>query len=137
MGFGGGVIRVEELTVSPTSAGERRLNVALGEMLGEQVDGVRNRASLLLTELLADRSGAAAAEELLTVRVFVDPDTLRVEIHDGGHGAVLRRIRQAPGVAGRGWNPHLMNRVADRWGLVSDQAGAWVWFELTVPGSRS
>jgi hypothetical protein len=32
----------------------------------------------------------------------------------------------------RAWSPHLLSKVADRWGLVSGAEGAWVWFELDL-----
>jgi hypothetical protein len=123
-------MRFEEMTVSPTATDRRRLHDELGALLGEHAEALRDRATLLVTELLTGHPSVPTEEERLTIRIFADSTTVRVEVHDGGHGAVLRRIRRTPGVDARGWNPHLMNRVADRWGLVSDREGAWVWFEL-------
>jgi hypothetical protein len=133
----GEVIRFEELSVAPTVADERRLNDALDQLLGGRFDPIRDRAALLVAELLSQDVGMAPVGERLMIRVFADEETLRVEVHDDGHGAVVRRIRQAPNVARHGWNPRLLNRLADRWGLVSAHEGAWVWFELAMPVAAS
>jgi hypothetical protein len=126
------MLHFEELEVVPTSFDRRQVRDALEQTFGDHPSW-RDKAVLLITELLSSRPSAAAAQERMTIRVFADPDTLRVEVHDGGQGSILRRIRQLPDASERGWNPHLMNRVADRWGLVSEEEGAWVWFELSQP----
>jgi len=117
----------------PTHGDRRRLDQAFGELLDDRPE-LRDRTQLLVAELLSRGPVPPADDERLTIRIFADADALRVEVHDGGRGAVLRRIRGAPDARGRGWTPSLMNRVADRWGLVSDQRGAWVWFELSLRG---
>lgn len=130
------MIRFEEMRASPTPLDQRRVGDAFEQILDGHPGWLRDRAMLLISGLLSTRPGGPTERERLTLRVFADSETLRVEIHDGGKGAVLRRIRQAPGPSAGGWNPHLMNRVADRWGLVSDAEGAWVWFELSLRGEE-
>jgi hypothetical protein len=130
------MMRFEELKAAATTFDQRRVSEAFEEILTEQPSWQRDRATLLITELLSGRPDVPAANERLTIRVFADVETLRVEIHDGGGGAVLRKIRHALDPSAGGWDPHLMNRVADRWGLVSDAEGAWVWFELSLSGEH-
>jgi hypothetical protein len=79
------------------------------------------------------------------VKVLSTGRSVRVELRDEGSGVVLGGLRrhqgsgspgQGSGSLGQGslgWSPHLLSRIADRWGLVSGADGAWVWYELDLP----
>lgn len=134
--FHGAVGISEDFTFAPEFGGAAVSNGAFSALLDERSPEVRDRAVLLIEELLAG-SAAHDAEANLGVRLISDPGTVRVEVRDGGGGVVLGSLRQAPDVSSAGgWSPHLLSSMADRWGLVSGSEGAWVWFELdTIAGS--
>ena len=67
------------------------------------------------------------------MKVIPAPRSVRIEITDAGSGVVLGGLRRPRHLASKGWSPHLLSRIADRWGLVSGAKGAWVWFELDLP----
>ena len=104
----------------------------LGELFGAQLDPeVLELAQLLLSELVTNcvLHGAAARPGVwVSVRAWLFPDALRVEVSDGG--AVFRHAIDLPTSdleAGRGlW---LIATMASHWGL-SDRGPARVWFEI-------
>ena len=120
----------EDFTFAPEIDGTAVSTGAFSALLDERSPEVRDRAVLLIKELLAG-SAVHAPDVCLGVRLISDRGTVRVEVRDGGGGAVLGSLRQAPDVpSAGGWSPHLLSSMADRWGLVSGSEGAWVWFEL-------
>ena len=86
---------------------------------------------LLLAELFT--GGAVGGNQDLpavAVRVGSADGTVRIEVRDGGSGHVLEALRQRSTTGRIRGSPHVLSRIADRWGLVSAERGAWVWFEL-------
>jgi hypothetical protein len=71
--------------------------------------------------------------DTVSVKVISGSRSVRVEIRDSGSGVVLGGLRRGRGPASREWSPHLLSKVAHRWGLVSGAEDAWVWFELDLP----
>lgn len=126
-----------DFTFGPEIDGTAVSTGAFSAILDERFPEVRDRAVLLMEELLTG-SAVQAPDACLDVRLLSDPGTVRVEVRDGGGGFVLGSLRQAPDASSAGgWSPHLLSSMADRWGLVSGSEGAWVWFELdTVPASE-
>ncbi len=123
-----------EFSVAPTSSAGAEAKEALVGLLEGEAEPLRARATLLLTELLiVDRSlGTAAGDARIAVKVIPGDGSVRFEVRDDGSGLLLATLRRAS-KGTHGWSPHLLGRVADRWGLVSDDEGAWIWFELDVP----
>jgi hypothetical protein len=121
------------LSASPTA--EVDAQEAFGRVLTGETAPLRDRAMLLISGLLTSEEGPpiAAGSGSVSVKVISAPNSVRVEITDAGSGAVLGGLRRRPGPASRGWSPHLLSKIADRWGLVSGEDGAWVWFELDLP----
>jgi hypothetical protein len=119
---------------SGTSAGIEAKDAFSHALTGESA-ALLDRAMLLISELVANEVGAGATSQndSLSVKVLSSADSVRVEIRDQGTGAVLGGLRKHRRPASRGWGPHLLSSVADRWGLVSGVDGAWVWFELDLP----
>jgi hypothetical protein len=128
-----------EFLLSPTPSGELDAKEAISRILTDESAVLRDRAMLLISELLASGEDVrASGDNRISVKVLSATRSIRVEIRDEGTGVVLGGLRrhQGPSSHGRGshgWSTHLLSRVADRWGLVSDADGAWVWFELDVP----
>jgi hypothetical protein len=121
------------LSASPTA--EVDAQEAFGRVLTDETAPLRERAMLLISGLLANDDGpsVASGEGTVSVKVISGPRSVRVEIRDAGTGLVLGGLRRHRRPASRGWSPHLLSRIADRWGLVSGAEGAWVWFELDLP----
>jgi hypothetical protein len=121
------------LSQSP-SAGTEAKDEFSHVLLGESA-ALLDRAMLLISELVANEEGvgALAQKDSLSVKVLSSARSVRVEIRDQGTGVVLGGLRRHRRPAARGWSPHLLSRIADRWGLVSGVDGAWVWFELDLP----
>ena len=120
------------LPVSPTA--EVVAQEAFGRVLSGEAAPLRDRAMVLISGLLTAEEGPpSTGDEVIAVKVISAPRSVRIEITDAGSGVVLGGLRRPRHPASRGWSPHLLSRVADRWGLVSGAEGAWVWFELDLP----
>ena len=98
---------------------------ALGRALRGETAPLLDRAMLLISGLLSGEDGPAvtAGNGVISVKVISGPRSVRVEITDSGSGVVLGELRTARRLASEGWSPHLLSRVADRWGLVSGAEG--------------
>jgi hypothetical protein len=121
------------LSPSPTAGGGAR-EALTGLLQGESV-ALIDRATQLIDELFASLEDlhAITQDDRISVKVLPTDGSVRVEIRDHGTGAVLGGLRRLRGPTSQGWSPHLLSRVADRWGLVSSADGAWIWFELDLP----
>jgi signal transduction histidine kinase len=118
------------LAASPTATGDAK--EAFGRILGDEATVLLDRIMVLITELLESAGGARANAGRIAIRVIQAGGSVRIEIRDEGNGVVLGGLREVHGPASHGWSPHLLSRIADRWGLVSGAEGAWVWFELDI-----
>lgn len=120
------------LPVSPTA--EVDAHEAFGRVLTGEAAVLQDRAMLLISGLLtSEEDRPLTGEEIIAVKVITSPRSVRIEITDAGSGVVLGGLRKPRHLATKGWSPHLLSRIADRWGLVSGPEGAWVWFELDLP----
>ncbi len=120
------------LPVSPTA--ERDAHEAFNRVLTGEAAELRDRAMLLISGLLtSEEDRPLTGDEVIAVKVISSPRSVRIEITDAGSGVVLGGLRKPRHLGSRGWSPHLLSRITDRWGLVSGAEGAWVWFELDLP----
>ena len=121
------------LSPSPTAGGDAR-EALTGLLQGESV-ALLDRATKLIDELFTSLEDlhALTGDDRISVKVLPTDGSVRVEIRDHGTGAVLGGLRKLRGPSSQGWSPHLLSRIADRWGLVSSADGAWIWFELDAP----
>jgi hypothetical protein len=124
-----------EFALHPSPSASTEAREAFSQILIGESAALLDRAMLLISELLANEedAGATARSESLSVKVASSARSVRVEIRDRGTGMVLGGLRKHSRPASRGWSPHLLSRVTDRWGLVSGVDGAWIWFELDLP----
>ena len=124
-----------EFLVSPSPSAEVDTRETLSRILTGEAGALLDRAMMLITELLASGEELRPTGEAdsLSVKVLSVAGSVRVEVRDDGSGVVLGGLRGLYGPATHGWSPHLLSKIADRWGLVSDADGAWVWFELDLP----
>jgi anti-sigma regulatory factor (Ser/Thr protein kinase) len=87
-------------------------------------------ATLLVSELItnavrhAPRGGSPEVE----LRLKIDDDRIRVVVSDPGAGFVATP-RLPTAAEGSGWGLYLVDRIADRWGIITKDRNE-VWFEL-------
>jgi anti-sigma regulatory factor (Ser/Thr protein kinase) len=93
---------------------------------------VHDDISLLVTELVTNavRHGSSAGRPIrLGLRRW--DGRVRVEVVDHGRGFTPPPSAPSNGDA-HGWGLHLVNQIADAWGVRPTQKGTCVWFELPV-----
>jgi anti-sigma regulatory factor (Ser/Thr protein kinase) len=111
----------------------------IGEELGSRSAKVREDAMLLVSELITNAVRHAPTPERSEVelRIRNEPEKVRVVVADPGSGFVPRS--RLPTISdGSGWGLYLVDRIADRWGVLT-QDRTEVWFELDLAsegGSR-
>jgi serine phosphatase RsbU (regulator of sigma subunit)/anti-sigma regulatory factor (Ser/Thr protein kinase) len=117
-----------EVPRAAESAGAAREALApLGERLSE---AELETARLLVTELITNSvKHAGPGEAPLRVTVALTPATVRVEVSDGGPGFEPLVPLAEPPDSPSGWGLYLVDRLADRWGVVTAD-GTSVWFEI-------
>ena len=96
---------------------------------------LRLNVQLVVSELVTNGVRHGGAVGPLWVRLNVTPKVVRLEVIDTGSGfdrtAVLKTPLDPAAVSGRGL--HLVDAVADRWGLVHD-GRTKVWAEFSRAG---
>jgi anti-sigma regulatory factor (Ser/Thr protein kinase) len=96
-------------------------------------EALRDDILLLVTELVTNavQHGEVDPDRSVSVGIHQSSEHVRVEVVDAGPGfhpdAPLPR-----GPAG-GWGLYLVERIADRWGVLPAASGSCVWFELVDP----
>ena len=83
---------------------------------------------LLVTELVSNAVRHAAAETV-SLKVMVARTAVFTEVTDTGPGFDQATTR-APREGYSGFGLFIVDRLADRWGVVRDGAATKVWFEL-------
>jgi anti-sigma regulatory factor (Ser/Thr protein kinase) len=90
-------------------------------------------ARLLVNELVTNsiRHSGLGPEDQIRIRAEWSGSRLRIDVYDRAGSraptAVVGSIRPSPG-AQSGWGLYLLDRVAQRWGVVSGR----YWFELEL-----
>src|SRR5688572_30431432 len=117
----------------PEAASQAR--AVVNDELGRAVPGkVLEDATLLVSELVtnavrhATKEGAPEVE----LRLKLDPERVRVVVSDSGAGFVAAP-RLPTASESSGWGLYLVDRIADRWGVISKDRNE-VWFEIDVDG---
>jgi anti-sigma regulatory factor (Ser/Thr protein kinase) len=121
---------VEELSIQlPASAESPALaRRALASMAGLDEE-LLQQAVLLVSELVTN-SVRHGADGEIKLYARDDGKFLRIEVRDAGPGFTPRPgVRAAGALEPGGWGLLLVDRIADRWGVESDD-GTSVWFEL-------
>ena len=116
-----------ELEPGATAAGEAR--AALAALDGRVERDILDDVRLLVSELVTNSVRHSGAQrEFVVLAVMQMGETVRVEVSDGGSGfepSVRSKDIHTPG----GWGLHLVDRLADRWGVETGRRTR-VWFEL-------
>jgi anti-sigma regulatory factor (Ser/Thr protein kinase) len=100
------------------------------------LDRVEAQAVMLLaSELVTNcvRHAGVGRRQRIRLRALVTDTLVRIEVIDSGAGMrVVMRVGDDHG----GWGLRLVDRIADRWGVVRD-AGTHVWFEIDRAGGAA
>lgn len=123
-----------QLEAGPSAAAwARSALVPLEQQVDEQcMADVR----LLVSELVTNsvRHSDMPPPKTVGLDVSVDSATIRVEVRDRGPGFEPRARRAGQSKAG-GWGLFLVERLADRWGVVRNHFTR-VWFEIDLGHAR-
>jgi anti-sigma regulatory factor (Ser/Thr protein kinase) len=112
-----------------------RARAVINEELGRSVSGkVLDDATLLVSELVTNaiRHAPKAGTPEVELRLRLDADRIRVVVSDPGPGFVATP-RLPTASESSGWGLYLVDRIADRWGIISNDRNE-VWFEIDVDG---
>jgi anti-sigma regulatory factor (Ser/Thr protein kinase) len=111
-----GTIRI---SLAPNDSAPTRARRALEEIGGDLDEGVRERSSVVISELVTNCIKHAGLSELeqIEVEIAVRPDLVRVGVTDPGDGFEI--VAQRPGEedGSGGWGLWLIERMTDRWGV--------------------
>lgn len=96
-------------------------------------ESVRDELSLLVTELVTNavRHGGATPDRPLQLDFERRDGRIRVEVSDPGAGFELSSP-PTNGDSSGGWGLFLVDRIAERWGVLAAPAGNCVWFEVSA-----
>jgi anti-sigma regulatory factor (Ser/Thr protein kinase) len=91
---------------------------------------------LLVSELVTNsiRHGLLGPDEVILLVAEVHDGMLRIEVRDQGRGFMLTP-RTSDSADDSGWGLFLVGRLADRWGMSSEDATT-VWFEIALDRER-
>jgi anti-sigma regulatory factor (Ser/Thr protein kinase) len=98
---------------------------------------IREDATLLVSELITNavRHALGGGQPEVELRIRNEPGRIRVVVSDPGGG--FEPMPRLPTAAeGSGWGLYLVDRIADRWGVLSKDRNE-VWFELDVDRDRT
>jgi anti-sigma regulatory factor (Ser/Thr protein kinase) len=115
-----------------------RARAVVNDELGRAVSAeILEDATLLVSELVtnavrhAPRAGIAEVE----LRLKLDPERVRVVVSDPGAGFVAGPPRLPAATESSGWGLYLVDRIADRWGVITKDRSE-VWFEIDTVAER-
>lgn len=118
-------------TVEAPSVARAVLADALPRAAGSELAAMTETARLLITELVSNsvRHASVAVGSQVRLDIDVDPDHLRIEVHDAGEHALETVPVDRPD---GGFGLRMVDRLAHRWGIDHDDLGTRAWFELSV-----
>jgi anti-sigma regulatory factor (Ser/Thr protein kinase) len=124
-----GPVLIAAGTQAPSIA--RRAAVAALDELG--VSCLHEPVTLLVSEIVTNSVVHTSCDHIsVTVAVTQDGDRVRVETVDCDGSAtptMSELVRETPG----GFGLHIVNAVAQDWGVAELPEGKAVWFEIAVP----
>ena len=127
-------MRIErQLAVTPEAAAEARHALTGIALTDDRERDVRLLVSELVTN--AVRHANLAPGDVILLVIEVEEQILRVEVHDPGGGFIPRAPAPDP-ARPSGWGLYLVEELADRWGVDSDER-TLVWFELDRPAAAA
>jgi anti-sigma regulatory factor (Ser/Thr protein kinase) len=117
-----------QLDVGSDAASEAR--AAVGALDGRADPAILDDVRLLLSEIVTNavRHSGAPAGAKIAITVSVARECIRAEVTDGGRG-FEPAPRHLPRFEAGGWGLHVVDRLADRWGVDRGRSMR-VWFEI-------
>ena len=119
------------LELAPEAASQAR--AVVNEELGREVSAkVLQDAMLLVSELVTNavRHAPSGGIPEVELRLKLDPERVRVVVSDPGAGFIAEP-RLPTASESSGWGLYLVDRIADRWGVITKDRNE-VWFEIDV-----
>src|SRR3954469_14819189 len=122
-----------DLAFAPDVEAPAAARAELGDLGLDRAEG--QAVMLLASELVTNcvRHAGVGRRQRIRLRALVTDNFVRIEVIDSGAGM---RVVMRPGDDYGGWGLRLVDRIADRWGVVRD-AGTHVWFEIDRPGGAT
>jgi anti-sigma regulatory factor (Ser/Thr protein kinase) len=122
-----------DLAFAPDVEAPAAARAELGDLGLERAEG--QAVMLLASELVTNciRHAGVGRRQRIRLRALVTDTLVRIEVIDSGAGM---RVVMRTGDDHGGWGLRLVDRIADRWGVVRD-AGTHVWFEIDRPGGAA
>ena len=119
----------ERLELGPDAAARARR--ALTPLKPELPAACFQDVLLLVSELVTNsfRHAGPVADGVAFLSVDMDRERIRVEVEDRGAGFVAQPTRIPSPDRESGWGLTIVDRIADRWGVVQNGSTV-VWFEL-------
>jgi anti-sigma regulatory factor (Ser/Thr protein kinase) len=110
-----------------------RARAVVNDELGQAVSPrILEDATLLVSELVSNAVRHAPREGLPEVELLLRIDARRVRVVVSDPGAGFNADPRLPtGSESSGWGLFLVDRIADRWGVITDDRNE-VWFEIDV-----
>lgn len=118
-----GVVETHHITRDPRAPGRAR--EAIEQLTGRLDPAIVPDAKLLVSEVVTNSVKYGRGDLRLVVELR--DGRLRCEVVDDGHGFVPA-ARTKPATEVGGWGLHLVETLADRWGV--HEGSTHVWFEL-------
>lgn len=102
----------------------------LARLEGEVTPAVLDNLRLLVSELVTNsiRHAGLPPTATIALAVRIESGRIRVEVRDHGRGFQSRSVTPTM-YQTSGWGLYLVDRLADRWGVVR-KGSTSVWFEL-------
>jgi anti-sigma regulatory factor (Ser/Thr protein kinase) len=131
---------LSDIRLPARPSGVRRARQIVEDLDADLAQETRDDLRLLVSEVTTNavRHGSRThgVGTTIRLRVGLEDDVVRVEVHDRGPG--FQHVPRGPDAEpGSGWGVHFVHTLTDRWGAGRDEAGAWVvWFELRAPGAQ-
>ena len=113
----------------PSSTREARRRVS-DALQASNLDAAAVTAALIVSELVTN--AVLHARTPFQVRVMIDGDVIRIEVHDGTERKPIRRYFSDRATSGRGLQ--LVEELCEAWGVDadSDGTGKTVWAEVST-----
>ena len=118
------------LPATPESVSAAR-RIAEKALEGGGSPQVAAKLLLMTSELVTNslRHAGLSGEDSVGLTVDATPSAIRVEVSDPGPGFEHLQPRSPDYYAGSGWGLYIVERLANRWGVVRGQP-SYVWFEI-------